>query len=557
MSDLTLVNGLLKDAATKYPSGLNEDQVFEFFCADNLLTNYDVSHAEIQAGIVDGSGDGGIDAVYLFVNRRLVTSDFSFKSVSDPVDIELIVIQAKNTEGFAETPIDRLMTFFGMVLGGKVSKATMAAAVKPEVLKVFEDFKGAIDKLATKFPSIYVRTYYCAKGKIPPVNIEAKREAVEKLLQEHHKDSRVEILGAGNLYELAKQQKDLTKLLPTASTPLFGDDAIVALCNLEKFSDFISDDTGILINRIFESNVRDYQGEVEVNKEIAETLGSSDTPDFWWMNNGVTIVADKAQWIAPNISIKNPLIVNGLQTSFEIHRNASKLKGDVRSVLVRIIEVTDPAKREQIIRATNRQTNIKHSSFRASEPIHSQIEDYLKAIPVYYDRRKNSYKREGKPADQILSIDRLAQVALAVLLREPHTARARPTSAIKKDADYKKIFPAAPNGFPLAMYGVLAELNLKVEEHFRTLKGIVDQNLLNNMRFHVLMVLAWTLNMSSTLPAIRISQLKPAKVNAAVLNKVSTWVFNEFKAQGAQDKVSKDKSFTAHLTKTWTPASTS
>lgn len=557
MSDLTLINGLLKDAATKYPSGLSEDQVFEFFCADNLLTNYDVSHAEIQAGIVDGSGDGGVDAIYLFVNRRLVTSDFNYKSVSEPVDIELIVIQAKKTEGFAETPVDRLTTLFTMALGGKTSHASLAATFKPEVLKVIGEFKAAIDKLATKFPSIYVRAYYCAKGKTPPANIEGKRQAVEHLLQGNYKDSRVEILGAGDLYELAKQQKDLTKLLPTASTPLFGDDAIVALCRLEKFADFISDDTGVLINRIFESNVRDYQGEVEVNKEIAETLGSKETPDFWWMNNGVTIVADKAQWIAPSISIKNPLIVNGLQTSFEIHRNAAKLKDDSRSVLVRIIEVTDPAKREQIIRATNRQTNIKHSSFRASEPIHVQIEDYLKAIPIYYDRRKNSYKREGKPADRILSIDRLAQVVLAVLLQEPHTARARPTSAIKKDPDYKKIFPAVPNAFPLGMYGVLAELNLKVEEHFRTLKGIVDQNLLNNMRFHVLMVLAWTLNKSATLPAIRISQLKPTKVTAGVLNKVSSWVFDEFKAAKALDKVSKDKAFTAHLQTTWTPAATS
>ncbi|UAL10107.1 hypothetical protein [Caulobacter segnis] len=172
-------------------------------------------------------------------------------------------------------------------------------------------------------------------------------------------------------------------------------------------------------------------------------------------------------------------------------------------------------------------------------------------------RRKNSYKREGKPADRILSIDRLAQVVLTVLLQEPHTARARPTSAIKKDSDYKKIFPDGANGFPLAMYGVLAELNLQVEEHFRTLKGIVDQNLLNNMRFHVLMVLAWTLNKNSTLPPIRISQLKPSKVNAAALNKVSTWVFNEFNAQGGQDKVSKDKAFTNHLLNKWTQASTS
>jgi hypothetical protein len=34
----------------------------------------------------------------------------------------------------------------------------------------------------------------------------------------------------------------------------------------------ISDDAGGLITRIFEANVRAYQGEVEVNREIADSL---------------------------------------------------------------------------------------------------------------------------------------------------------------------------------------------------------------------------------------------------------------------------------------------
>jgi hypothetical protein len=552
-----MVNGLLDEAAKIYPAKLKKDQVFEFFCADNILTNYDVSHAEIEAGIIDGKGDGGIDAIYLFVNRRLVAADFNFKTVSAPVDIELVVIQSKNVESFAETPVDRLLSCFSMALGGQASEGSFKKTFKPEVVAAFAAFRNAIGKLATKFPEIAIRAFYCAKANKPPANIEGKREAVESLLKSHYPNSRVEILGAAQLYELAKQQKDLDKLLPTTAAPLFsGEKAMVALCGLEVFAKFISDDTGILINRIFEANVRDYQGEVEVNKEISETLTQSKTPDFWWMNNGVTIVADKARWVSPNISIKNPLIVNGLQTSFELHRNVASLANDSRNVLVRIIEVTDPTERERVIRATNRQTNIKHSSFRASEPVHIQIEDYLKTLGIYYDRRKNRYKREGKPADRILSIDRLAQVVLSVLLEEPHTARARPTSAIKRDVDYKKIFPAAPNAFPLAFYGVLAELNLKVEEHFRTLRGIIDQSLLNNMRFHVLMALAWTLNKNATLPAARIGQLKPNKVTAQMLNKVSSWVFDEFKTYGALDKNSKDSKFTSRLRATWTPPAT-
>ena len=90
--------------------------------------------------------------------------------------------------------------------------------------------------------------------------------------------------------------------------------------------------------------------------------------------------------------------------------------------------MTEPAKRDKIIRATNRQTSINNSSFRATEAIHREIEDYLLMMGFFYDRRKNAYKREGKSADKIIGIDRLAQAVLSILLQEPHTARARPTT---------------------------------------------------------------------------------------------------------------------------------
>ena len=44
---------------------------------------------------------------------------------------------------------------------------------------------------------------------------------------------------------------------------------------------------------IFESNVRDYQGNTDVNEGIAASLGTASSEDFWWLNNGVTVLATK------------------------------------------------------------------------------------------------------------------------------------------------------------------------------------------------------------------------------------------------------------------------
>jgi hypothetical protein len=249
-------------------------------------------------------------------------------------------------------------------------------------------------------------------------------------------------LGAQQLYERSSIQKRLVVKLSTNGTPISGANSFVALCKLKDYLRFISDENDNLITRIFEANVRAYQGEVEVNREIANSLEHpTEGVNFWWLNNGVTIVADEASYINNQLNIANPLIVNGLQTSHEIHAYASNLsQNDSRDILIRVIVETDPNRRDQIIRATNRQTSINSSSFRATEQVHREIEDYLLTLGFFYDRRKNYYKREGKLAAKIFSIDRVAQGVLAVLLQEPHTARARPTSAIKTEANYKRIF---------------------------------------------------------------------------------------------------------------------
>lgn len=549
-----MLDGVFNDAVTAYPSGLSPDDQFEFFCADKLLTNYDVSYAEISEGIIDGKGDGGVDSAYLFIDRRLVTSDFDYSSVGEEPEVELILIQSKNTSTFTEAPVDKLTSLLNAFVFNTPT-ATTLAAFKQDVADVFATFKTAMLKVGSKFPAVSIHAYYCARAGTPAASIVGKADALQNALAGRYANSTVSLIGAARLYDLAKEQKTLTKALPAAVQPLNVQNALVCLVKLSDFAAFITDTQGGLINRIFESNVRDYQGDIEVNREIAASLQPGVTTEFWWLNNGVTIVADKAQYEHPNINIRNPLIVNGLQTSFEIHSQAASLANDTRNVLVKIIEETDQTEREKIIRATNRQTAIRSSSFRATDDIHVKIDDYLKVQGYYYDRRKNSYKRQGKPADRIIGIDRMAQAVLSALLQKPEIARARPGTALKKEADYKLIF-TDDAAHPMPMYHVTTVLLMQVEAYFRSIRKTTDRALVNNMKFHVLMVLAWTLNGNSTLPGKRIAQLDPTKVNDAMLQKVATWVFGQFTAAGPTDAKARDPKFTKRLKDNWTASAT-
>ena len=74
--------------------------------------------------------------------------------------------------------------------------------------------------------------------------------------------------------------------------------------------------------------------------------------------------------------------------------NREALESEKRSILLRIIVPDNEESRDQIIFATNNQTNIPKATLRVTDPIHLQIEMYFKSRGLFYDRRKNYYKNQ-------------------------------------------------------------------------------------------------------------------------------------------------------------------
>jgi hypothetical protein len=557
MSAEILLDSILTQQKASYPP-MKDDDFFEIYCADNILLNYDLSTDEISAGTVDGPRDAGIDSAYVLINRQLLTEDFQFDNIKQPVDIELVLIQSKNQDTFKEGPVDKLAGSLPLLLDANQSAQQLEALFKLKIVGICRSFIDAMKRLAGEFPRVSVRIYYCCKGSAPNDVTKAKAATLKTTLSSKYPHVEFTFLGAQELYDRSSKQKRLVKDLPVVGSPLSGPNSYVSLCTLGNYIKFISDDDGSVLTRIFEANVRAYQGEVEVNKEIAASLVTPTLGiDFWWLNNGVTIVADQAQFMNNQLTIENPLIVNGLQTSHELYNYGSQLPaGDGRKVLVRVIVEQDRVKRDEIIRATNRQTNIQHSSFRATEPIHREIEDFLKTSGFFYDRRKNQYKREGKPSNKIVSIDKLAQAMLSILKQQPHIARARPTTALKDAATYTSIFSSNRTTHPLEIYGTAIRLLTDVEEYFRSIQTPANQVYRNNLRFHVAMVLSWAIHGGSTLPALALRQLNMSKITGPQIKAVTDWVFSEFDKAGAEDRTAKDSEFTTMLKADWKPAKT-
>lgn len=120
------------------------------------------------------------------------------------------------------------------------------------------------------------------------------------------------------------------------------------------------------IDSVFSDNIRGFLDYNKTNKKIRETLESDYAEYFPFLNNGITVIAEQVKipkemqaGLYP-IETKNPVIVNGLQTTHVIYEVYKKNAIDLENVyvLVRLYETTDPELVSKITDATNTQSPI-------------------------------------------------------------------------------------------------------------------------------------------------------------------------------------------------------
>jgi hypothetical protein len=524
-----------------------EGEFFEIFCAEQILKDYDLSYEEIQSGIVDGEHDGGVDAVYAFANGELITEDFDVSPFKKDVQIDLHILQSKTSPNFSEASIDKLVSISRHLLD--LSKDIDSLdQFNDRVRGKFRDFRNAYRSLAARFPTLKIS--YTLSGKRPnlpiPTNFTTKSKELIELASQHFSNAEVTVslLGSKELTDLARRQPKKTFELRCVKS-LTSEGGFIVLSKLSDFDSFLKDENGHIRKGLFESNVRDFQGTTEVNDAIRNTLGSTNTPDFWWLNNGVTILSSRAAINGDIVSIQEPQIVNGLQTSTQIsqHFSTGGVKGDSRSVMIKVVSSEDDESRDKIIKATNSQNPIQPATLRATDKVQRDIEVTLKAYGLFYDRRKNFYKNDGKPAEKIISIPLMAQVLMSVMLARPDDARARPSSLIKDDKVYQELFSET---IPVQVYSFCAVLIRAVDKYLKAQASLSARDK-SNMRFYVASVVVWSLTNTAKPEAAVIAALGVEKITEPLITEAFAAVSAKYTALGATDQVAKGPDLSKQL----------
>lgn len=229
----------------------------------------------------------------------------------------------------------------------------------------------------------------------------------------------------------------------------------------------ISND-GIIRKSLFNDNVRDFQGSNPVNNEIHNTI-KNNPEKFIILNNGITIVCDEFKQNNTKISIFNPQIVNGCQTSHILYE-ADKLGLDISNVpiSIRFISTTDEEIVNDIVRGNNRQNIVLEEAFETTKKFHKDLEEFFIAYTqeydtIYYERRSKQYQNNPtiKQTEKI-NLRVLTQYFVGMFLNKPHNSHRHESILLKEHSD--DIFQDFHSKLP---YFVTAYTFIKFEKFLR------------------------------------------------------------------------------------------
>jgi hypothetical protein len=224
--------------------------------------------------------------------------------------------------------------------------------------------------------------------------------------------------------------------------------------------------------KLLERNIRRYLGlhGNRVNEGIRATLNSNTPENFYFFNNGLTLVCDKFTYNALQqgdfqIRVNNLQIVNGGQSCMTIFKTAEELEKAGKSlpahasVLVRLYELPNDNNDVvlQITHATNSQNPVDLKDLRANDAKQKQLEQSIQDLGYTYRRKR----MDSIPKPMDVTAGAAAEAILSVWRHAPHQAKFLTREHFGKL--YDTIFTDSLNGAQT----VIASLLYRIAENHR------------------------------------------------------------------------------------------
>lgn len=493
-----ILNGCIDQFKSDNALSTSDSETFELFAMTQVTKSRDFAFEDIQNSIVDGGSDGGIDSVIVTVDDFIpdAIEDLDDIKFSRKTHVTISISQCKKENSFKEAAIDKLITSIPELFSLEKSEDALLVRFNPDLVEKTLIAREAWKKCTIAGGQLSIAYNYCAYSEKVEVNsaFTSKVEQLKNITRNQFVGSRVDYsnFSSEELLKLYQSHKDerlslVFKEAPLSTSYQTHGIGYVGTVKLGDYKQFLTDEDSSIRENLFESNIRHFQGAVDVNEKIKTTIETPSNEDFWWLNNGITIIADNPSLVGTTLSVDNVQIVNGLQTSYSIFLNHNGDASDSRSVLIKVIINDNKTTIDHIIASTNSQNPVSASLLRATDDVQREIELYFQNAGYFYDRRKNYYKNQGKPASRIFGIQTTAQSVESIIFGNPHITRSKPTSLIKDDSTYNRIFS---QGYDYKIYLVCCLLSQKTNEFYRNYSNDNSKKLLSNFKLHLARVAA-------------------------------------------------------------------
>lgn len=478
-NDVVLIDNILQERASDGRPSSNLGEVFELFSAEQLLKDFDLTDEEILKGIVDGKDDGGIDSFYIFVNDALLSDFDSFPWPRKNCEISIRIITSRHRDTFEQEVVNNEFASVSELFDLQLDNSELIGSYNSDLLFKRRLFIDAYKKTAISLSKLSFFFYYVSRGDALIVgdNIRSRAGQITEALKGLFSNCQAEykFVGSTELLALFRKKPEYELELRHSGIISYSQECFIVLCNLKDYYSFITDESGKLKKYLFDSNVRDYLGLNSVNEDILTSLNRGDEADFWWLNNGITILSRHAVNVGNALKIQDVQIVNGLQTSQAIYDffTEKQLGCENRSVMIKVISQSDAEIRDRIIRSTNNQTAIESKSLFATDRIQRDIEDIMLHSGFYYERRTNYYKNQEVDPSLIFDIMSLGAGFLGLFFRAPERAANFKQKILRDPMKYDLLFN---HNSPLEIWPFIANLIKRIDKALLAVSQRISSN---------------------------------------------------------------------------------
>lgn len=415
-----ITKSYMNDFCQSYGIDGEEYLKYEHFINYIIIEKYCYERFPIEDVNIGDNGTVGIDGFAIIINGNFVNSKENLLDILElhkEPEAEVIFIQTKTSQKFDVKDIGN----FGWAVTDFISEHP-SIKWSNAVLEKIELFGALIDnysKLKDK-PRCHLYFATTANKTDNELRESKKNTIISNVIDENvfQDDIEFEFLGTNEVQKtfkkIGKKYKKTFNFPNKVVLPAVGDlipKSYLGTIPAKTLVKIITNDNGEMISEIFYDNVRDYQGGNKVNSEIANTLKSENKNMFFAMNNGITIISEEIHDSRDSVEIEGYQIINGCQTSNVIFENQSELTDDVH-VPIRLISTSNENVMSKIIRATNRQTEVKEQDLIAFTDFQKSLEDYYSSLTLphklYYERRAKQFNKSNIQKKRI--IDKTIQI---------------------------------------------------------------------------------------------------------------------------------------------------